>query len=215
MAHSINWKAMSISHKQPLPWMIIDLTWWPEYKSPVVSKPSGASSKPGKSDQTVTVSFLPPQGPHYMWHVKSSLLFSVHLLLFCSFKWAHVHSDITRLFPRFLTDRIRLLRCRKVQTIERVWFQISTLSSCRSSHRCPFLSWPFWHRFLNYSQQEEWCKWNINDCTLSVRFSVWNKALLHRWVEAVHKEAINCPFYMLIRPCLVVRGAPQSCKTTK
>lgn len=141
MAHTANWKAAAIPPNQPLPWLIIDLTWWPWFKSPVVPKTSGASLKPDKSDQTVRVSFQNSVGSSLYVTVGFSILSSVHNSLLS----AHLNDPT---YTEWLPACFRLPnwsgKAPQVETDtnqEQVWLQISTMSSCRGSCRCPFLSW--------------------------------------------------------------------------
>lgn len=209
MAHTSNWKMCGPSRTISLfhEWLWI----WlgdPEYEIPYSLWTLCCLLKAWQEWPDCQGEFPASVGSSLYVTVKSSLLFSVHNFLLSP----HLNAPTyTVLLPACLPLPNWSDKAPQVQTDtnqEQVWLQISTMSSCRSLRRCPLLSWPLWHWGLNYSQLERAAQMKYQWLHF-VKFSVWNKASLHPEVEAM-----SCPFYMLIRPCYVASGYPQSCEIT-
>lgn len=151
MVHTTNRKAVAILHNQPLPWVIIDLTWWPWIQIRYSPQTLWCLLKAWQEWPDCQGEFPTSVGSSLYVTVTSSILISVH-----NFLLSHLNDPTyTRLLPACFplpnwSDKAPQVETDKNQA--QVWLQISTMSSCRSSRWCPFLSWPLWLRGLNSSQ---------------------------------------------------------------
>lgn len=205
MAHTANWKAVAIPHNQPLPWVIIDLTRWPWIQIPYSPQNLWCLLKAWQEWPGCQGESAASVGSSLYVTVKPSVLFSAHNFRLSPHLNVATH---TALLPACFPLPNWSGKAPQVEADtnqEQPWLQISTMSSCRSSRRCPFLSWPSdsqaWITLSRKSGANE-----ISMIALCLSGSVCGIRFHYilKWRQCTMRQR---PFYMLIRPCLVVRGS--------